>query len=145
MISSSSSFAMIPFLLLTLSTILVVSLLFLLKPKKPIQNRRGHGNLHQMVGDQPHRRLADLARKHGPDVIRLQLGELPYIVISTPEAAKLVMNTHDVAFASRPLLLAPEIVYYGRNDIGFSPYGPYWRQMRKICSSAPKGSDLFAT
>ncbi|CAI0439167.1 unnamed protein product [Linum tenue] len=41
-----------------------------------------------MAGDQPHRRLTDLARKHGSDVMSLQLGELSHIVISTPEAAK---------------------------------------------------------
>ncbi|CAI0439164.1 unnamed protein product [Linum tenue] len=92
------------------------------------------GNIHQMAGDQPHRRLRDLAGKYGPDVMSLQLGELSYIVISTPEAAKLVMKTHDIAFASRPYLLAADILYDGCKDIAFAPYGEYWRQMRKICT-----------
>ncbi|CAL1352723.1 unnamed protein product [Linum trigynum] len=92
------------------------------------------GNIHQMIGEQPHRRLRDLARKYGPDVMRLQLGELPYIVISTPEAAKLVMKTHDVAFATRPYLLVADVLYYGRKDIALAPYGEHWRQMRKICT-----------
>ncbi|CAI0375623.1 unnamed protein product [Linum tenue] len=85
-----------------------------------------------MVGDQPHRRLRDLARKHGPDVMRLQLGDLSCIVISTPEAAKLVMKTHDVAFASRPYFLAAEVIFYGSSNLCFSPYGELWRQIRKI-------------
>ncbi|CAI0439186.1 unnamed protein product [Linum tenue] len=87
-----------------------------------------------MIGDQPHRRLRDLAAKYGPDVMQLQLGELNYIVISTPEAAKLVMKTHDIAFASRPNFLAPDIIFYGGKDIAFAPYGDHWRQMRKLCT-----------
>ncbi|CAI0375586.1 unnamed protein product [Linum tenue] len=87
-----------------------------------------------MVGDQPHRRLRDLARKHGPDVMRLQLGELSCIVISTPEAAKLVMKTHDKAFASRPRLLAADLVFYGSKSLTLAPYGEFWKQMRKICT-----------
>ncbi|CAI0397168.1 unnamed protein product, partial [Linum tenue] len=52
------------------------------------------GNLHQLVTDggasQLHRRLAELARRYGPDVMHLQLGELSHVIISTPEAARLM-------------------------------------------------------
>ncbi|CAN1808771.1 Desmethyl-deoxy-podophyllotoxin synthase [Linum perenne] len=54
------------------------------------------------------------------------------IVISSPEAARQVMKTHDLAFASRPFLLAPYVIYSGFKDIAFAPYGEYWRQMRKL-------------
>lgn len=56
-------------------------------------------------------------------------------VVSTPEAAKEIMKTHDYIFAFRTLLLAPDIISYGGADISFAPYGDYWRQMRKIYGS----------
>ncbi|CAL1386255.1 unnamed protein product [Linum trigynum] len=93
------------------------------------------GNLHQLAGPVPtHRRLRDLAKKHGP-VMRLQLGELPHVIVSSAEAAKDVLKTHDAALASRPYLLAADILFYGRKGITFTPYGDYWRQMRKICTA----------
>ncbi|CAI0541217.1 unnamed protein product [Linum tenue] len=44
------------------------------------------------------------------------------------------MKTHDFAFASRPFLLAPSVLYGGCNDVAFAPYGHHWRQLRKICT-----------
>ncbi|CAI0416666.1 unnamed protein product, partial [Linum tenue] len=91
------------------------------------------GNLHQLICELPHRRLRDLAQKHGPHVMGLQLGELSYIVISSPEAAGEVMKAHDLNFATRPWLLVSDVVFYGAKDMALAPYGAYWRQIRKIC------------
>ncbi|KAJ9128406.1 hypothetical protein P3X46_035207 [Hevea brasiliensis] len=89
------------------------------------------GNLHQLKGA-PHRSLKELAEKHGP-IIHLLLGELRTTVISSAECAKEVLTTHDVIFAQRPKTLASQILSYNFLDIGFAPYGTYWRQLRRIC------------
>ncbi|XP_024029885.1 cytochrome P450 71D9-like [Morus notabilis] len=90
------------------------------------------GNLHQLVSSLPHRAFTDLAKKHGP-LMYLRLGQVPTIVVSSPEFAKEVMTTHDVIFSSRPSLVATEILSYNSTNIAFAPYGKYWRQLRKIC------------
>ncbi|TXG67930.1 hypothetical protein EZV62_009205 [Acer yangbiense] len=66
--------------------------------------------------------------------MHLQLGEISTVVVSSPELTKEVMKTHDVIFASRPEFLVSKVLFYGSTDIAFSPYGDYWRQLRKICS-----------
>ncbi|KAL2495490.1 Cytochrome [Forsythia ovata] len=93
------------------------------------------GSLHHLAiaGSVPHHTLRNLAGKHGP-IMHLQLGEISAVVISAPRSAKEVLKTHDIAFASRPRLLSPDIMTYNYLDIAFAPYGGYWRQMRKICT-----------
>ncbi|KAM3360306.1 cytochrome 71D7-like [Capsicum galapagoense] len=90
------------------------------------------GSMHHMAGGLPHRVLRDLAKKYGP-LMHLQLGEVSAVVVTSSELAKQVLKTHDLAFASRPKLSAMDIICYDSRDIVFSPYGEYWRQMRKIC------------
>jgi hypothetical protein len=78
------------------------------------------GNIHQIItSSMPHQCL--------------KLGEVPYIVVTSPELAKEVMKTQDLNFCDRPNLLLPTIFTYNATDIAFSPYGDYWRQLRKIC------------
>nr|XP_016453128.1 PREDICTED: psoralen synthase-like [Nicotiana tabacum] len=66
-------------------------------------------------------------------LIYLQLGQVSTVVISSPSIAKQVLNTHDPAFANRAQLTSSNIMFYNNNDIAFSQYGNYRRQMRKIC------------
>ncbi|KAI3512869.1 hypothetical protein L1887_20190 [Cichorium endivia] len=88
------------------------------------------GNLHQL-GSNPHRSLQALTQTHGPLVL-IQLGSVPVLVASSAEAAGEILKTHDLIFASRPKLSIPDALTYGSKDIGFSPYGEHWRQVRSI-------------
>ncbi|XP_028800131.1 cytochrome P450 CYP736A12-like [Neltuma alba] len=90
------------------------------------------GNLHQL-GTLPHRSLQSLAKRYGP-IMSLRLGQVPAVVVSSPEAAELFLRTHDVVFASRPRTQASEFLSYGSKGMVFSEYGPYWRDMRKLCT-----------
>ncbi|XVF11662.1 hypothetical protein REPUB_Repub08aG0046400 [Reevesia pubescens] len=123
---------------LFLSLILFVSLLIWLKlakgkklnlppspPKLPII-----GNIHQL-GKLPHRSLRDLSRKYG-SLLLLQLGYNPTLVVSSAEMVREIFKNHDIVFSNRPRTTAANILLYGCRDVGFAPYGEYWRQLRKI-------------
>ncbi|GJN38672.1 hypothetical protein PR202_gb27737 [Eleusine coracana subsp. coracana] len=88
------------------------------------------GNLHQ-IGALPHRSLWALARRHGP-VMMLRLGSVPTLVVSSPEAARAVMKTHDVHCCTRPALQGPRQLTYNFKDVAFAPYGDHVREMRKL-------------
>ena len=123
---------------LILSLIFLISLLIWLKlakgkklhlppspPKLPII-----GNIHQL-GKLPHRSLRDLSRKYG-SLLLLQLGYNPTLVVSSAEMVREIVKNHDIVFSNRPRTTAANILLYGCKDVGFAPYGDYWRQLRKI-------------
>ena len=43
------------------------------------------------------------------------------------------MKTHDLALSSRPKIFSAKHLLYNCTDVAFSPYGAYWRHIRKIC------------
>ncbi|KAI9118589.1 hypothetical protein K1719_010921 [Acacia pycnantha] len=43
-------------------------------------------------------------------------------------------TVNDKAFASRPKLVEAEVMGYNYGMVGFSPYGDYWRHVRKIAT-----------
>lgn len=92
------------------------------------------GSLHHLRGALlfPHRTLKNLATKYGP-IMYLQLGEIPAVVISSPNMAKEILKTYELAFATKPQLSSINITTYNYKDIAFAPFGDKWRQMRNIC------------
>ncbi|KAI3512863.1 hypothetical protein L1887_20184 [Cichorium endivia] len=86
------------------------------------------GNFHQL-GSSPNRSLQVLSQKYGP-IMLLHFGSVPTLIASSAEAARDIMTVHDLSFSSRPSLTIPNILLYGSKDIGFSPYGEYWRQLK---------------
>lgn len=87
-----------------------------------------------MLGQHPHQALAALSLKFGP-LMSLRLGSSLTLVVSSHDIAKEFFGTRDLLFASRPSFVAAKYLWYNSTDIGFAPYGPYWRQMRKLCVS----------
>ncbi|XP_062149139.1 cytochrome P450 71AU50-like [Alnus glutinosa] len=90
------------------------------------------GNLY-LLGKLPHRDLHRLAQKHGP-IMYLRLGLVPAIVVSSPQAAEQFLKAHDLVFASRPPHEAAKHISYEQKNLSMSPYGSYWRNIRKMCT-----------
>ncbi|OIW00296.1 hypothetical protein TanjilG_27547 [Lupinus angustifolius] len=63
----------------------------------------------------------------------LHFGRVPVLVVSSADAAREIMKTHDRVFASRPTMKMSDIILYDSKDVAASKYGEYWRQIRTIC------------
>ncbi|XP_058109537.1 cytochrome P450 84A1-like isoform X2 [Magnolia sinica] len=79
-----------------------------------------------------HRGLAKLSDRYG-GLLYLRLGFLHTVTISTPEMARQVLQVQDNLFSNRPATIAVRYLTYDRADMAFAHYGPFWRQMRKLC------------
>jgi hypothetical protein len=91
------------------------------------------GHTHLLTGRLPHRALRSLAASHGP-VMLLRIGRVPTVVASSAAAAEEAMRARDLAFSGRPRLLMAQRLLYGGRDVGFAPYGEYWRRARRVCA-----------
>ena len=91
------------------------------------------GNLHQLGRSHYHRRLRELARRHGP-LFLLRLGSVPTVVVSSAAVAEEVLRTQDHVFCSRPPQCTARGLLYGCRDVAFSPYGERWRQLCRIAA-----------
>ncbi|XP_068640123.1 cytochrome P450 84A1-like [Aristolochia californica] len=79
-----------------------------------------------------HRGLAELGKQYG-GLVHLRLGVLHNVAVTTPDMARQVLQVHDNAFSNRPATIAVQYLTYYRADMAFAHYGPFWRQMRKLC------------
>ncbi|KAK7392829.1 hypothetical protein VNO78_21277 [Psophocarpus tetragonolobus] len=81
-----------------------------------------------------HRSFQSLSNRYGP-LIHLYLGSTPIVVVSSSEIAKEIFKTHQLYFSNRPANVAINYLTYNLSDLGFAPYGPYWKFLKKLCMS----------
>ncbi|PHT92657.1 hypothetical protein T459_00539 [Capsicum annuum] len=78
-----------------------------------------------------HHQLTELSQQYGP-IYKFWLGSRLCVVLNSPSLAKQVVCDQDSVFANRDLPIAGLVATYGGIDIALSPYGSYWRDMRKL-------------
>ncbi|GJR58011.1 cytochrome P450 71A1-like protein [Tanacetum coccineum] len=84
------------------------------------------------MGPLPHRSVHELSKKYGP-IMHLKFGSKNVVIGSSVEMAKDFLKTMDINFVCRPKNAAGKYTTYNYSDITWAPYGPYWRQSRKMC------------
>lgn len=90
------------------------------------------GHLHLFSGSKtPHKTFGLMADKYGP-IFTVKLGAHQVVVVNDSKIAQDCFTTNDKALASRPKSLIVEIMGYNYAVFGLGPYGPYWRELKKI-------------
>ncbi|XP_009622945.1 cytochrome P450 81Q32-like [Nicotiana tomentosiformis] len=87
---------------------------------------------HLLLLKQPlHRTLQQLSYKYGP-IFSLKFGFRSAVVISSPSAVEECFTKNDTIFANRPRFLVGKLLNYSFTTIGAAPYGPLWRNLRRL-------------
>ncbi|VVB03472.1 unnamed protein product [Arabis nemorensis] len=87
------------------------------------------GNIFQL-GLNPHRSLAAFSRTYG-SIMSLKLGRLTAVVISSPEAAKEALKTHDHVLSARTFNDAIRAFDHHKHSVVWIPPSARWRFLRK--------------
>ncbi|XP_010541076.1 PREDICTED: cytochrome P450 CYP82D47-like [Tarenaya hassleriana] len=125
-------------LLLSFSSIFVIPLLFGSNPNKKRCNVPEVAGAWPLIGHLPiyntrqltHVTLGALADAYGP-IFATKLGSLRLLIISGHDIARECYTVHDKS-PTRPPLMASKLVGYDHSFLTFCPYGPYWRELRKL-------------
>ncbi|CAN8290395.1 unnamed protein product [Cochlearia groenlandica] len=128
------------YLLVLVGVASVVFLFLYAKPKRPSPPLPPGpwglpilGNL-PFLGPELHTYFQSLSLKHGP-IFKLWLGAKLTIVVSSSEVAHEILKTNDAVFANRQVPAVAPAITYGGTDIVWTPYGPKWRLLRKLCAN----------
>jgi cytochrome P450 len=94
------------------------------------------GNLLDLREGDLHHTLARLARAHGAPVMRLDLGLVPAVVISSRDAAREAFTAHDRRLAARAVPDGKRALNFcNRSMIWLPSSDPLWRTLRGIVAS----------
>ncbi|KAL3509884.1 hypothetical protein ACH5RR_029285 [Cinchona calisaya] len=134
----------LPLLSLKIALVGVVALIFVLffllgrfKPKKNLPPEVGGawpiiGHLHLFGDSKPaHIIFAAMADKYG-QAFTVRLGQYRPLLVSSWELIKELYNIQDTVALDRPKSSVAKNLGYDYAMFGFCPYGPYWREIRKL-------------
>ncbi|CAI8602337.1 unnamed protein product [Vicia faba] len=79
----------------------------------------------------PQHSLAKLSKIYGP-IMRLKLGQITTFVISSPEIAQEVLQTHDLFLSDRTIPQAVAVLDHQHFSLPFMPACDLWRDLKKI-------------
>ncbi|GLJ29858.1 hypothetical protein SUGI_0590140 [Cryptomeria japonica] len=96
------------------------------------------GHLH-LLEPNVHECLSKISQRYGP-LMTLKFGMKTTIVVSSSAMAKEILKDNDQTFANRSVPVIARRITYDALDILWSPNGPRWRLLRKICVK-----ELFST
>ncbi|XP_054789693.1 cytochrome P450 93B16-like [Prosopis cineraria] len=96
------------------------------------------GHLH-LLKPLVHQALHELQIKYGP-LMHLRLGSTNMVVASTPELAKELLKTNELAYCARPMSIAINLVTYDNAAFAFAPYNTYWRFIKKLSNTELLGA-----
>ncbi|KAL9248452.1 Flavonoid-6-hydroxylase-like protein [Drosera capensis] len=130
------SMAMIFVFLLFIVSILKIQRRSIPKDKRLPPEAKGAlpfiGHLHLLSGSRLLHRMFDrMADVYGP-IFTVRIGVHRALIVSSWELAKECLQTNDKVFVDRPKSTNIEIMGYNNAIFGFSPFGPYWRELRRI-------------
>ncbi|ESQ45820.1 hypothetical protein EUTSA_v10010304mg [Eutrema salsugineum] len=92
------------------------------------------GNIHQ-VGEHPHRSFADLSKTYGP-IMSLKLGSLNTVIVTSPEAAREVLRTHDQILSARNSPNSIRSINHHKVSVAWmDPSSTRWRLLRKLSAT----------
>lgn len=89
------------------------------------------GHLH-LLEPNVHECLSKISEKFGP-LMSFKFGMKTSIIVSSPAMAKEILRENDQIFANRSIPVVARCIAYDASDILWSPNGPRWRLLRKIC------------
>ncbi|WCJ22833.1 Cytochrome P450 76T24 [Euphorbia peplus] len=86
------------------------------------------------LGTNPHHSLTNLSKTFGP-VIRIKLGSITTIAISSPELAKEALQKHDQVLSSRTIVDAARACDHDKFSVLWLPSFDRWRSLRKVMAT----------
>lgn len=89
------------------------------------------GHLHLIIKNPLYQSLATLLSNYGP-VLYLRFGSSNVLVTSSPSAIEECFSKNDIIFANRPRTMAGDILSYNYTSFVMAPYGPLWRNLRRL-------------